>query len=178
VNKRGAHFRYEKNYPPTRKVWTPTDLEAEKKELVTNRPLENNYDNAIFYNSETFFRALLGKAFPPETVIVYTSDHGQTLLHDRATHAGDSKPEALVPIFIIGSDVRLENADTKYRAAHRNLFATLLDLMNYPRELRPPIYAPSLFEAKAGDSAPREFFVGNPRGTFGGKKMLFDENEK
>lgn len=176
VNKRGAHFRYEKNYPTDRAVWTPTDLTAYAAELATNRPLENNYDNAILYNSESFFGALFARGVAPATVFAYTSDHGQTLVQDRATHAGDSKAEATVPILLIGDDERLRRADSNYAAAHRNLFPTLLDLMNYPKDLRAAEYAPSLLDAKAENSAPRFYFVGNLRGAFGGKKMLFDEH--
>lgn len=178
VNKRGVHFRYEKNYPAYQTVWTPTDLTADTAELRTNQPLENNYDNAILYNSETFFKTLAGDALPPEAVILYSADHGQTLIQDRATHAGDAKTEALVPILIIGKDARLESLDTRYKASHRNLFASLLDLMNYPKEMRKHNYAPSLFEARATDSTPRSFFVGNPSGAFGGRKVVFDAAEK
>jgi glucan phosphoethanolaminetransferase (alkaline phosphatase superfamily) len=178
INKRGAHFRYEKNYPPEKVVWTPVDSESEKREAETLQPLINNYDNAIFYNSESFFQTLVGDYLPAETVFVYTSDHGQTLTPNRASHAGDSKTEAAVPIFVIGSDKRLQSADKDFAAAHRNIFATLLDLMDYPKDLRAYHYAPSLFEVKSADSEPRTYFVGNPSGAFGGKKMFFDETEK
>lgn len=177
VNKRGVHFRYEKNYPADQTIWTPTDLTADAAELATNRPLENNYDNAVRYNSESFFDALVGEAFPPDTVFIYTSDHGQTLRQNHATHAGDSKAEALVPLFIIGNDARLANADVNFAASHRNIFATLLDLMNFPKTERAHVYAASLLEAKASDSVTRTYFVGNLSGAFGGKKMIFDENK-
>lgn len=172
VNKRGVHFRYEKNYPVDKTIWSLDDAPRE-----TNRLLENNYDNALFYNSETFFQALIGERLPADTVFIYTSDHGQTLQSSRATHAGDSKPEALVPIFVIGRDERLAVADTNYVASHRNLFATTLDLMNFPKEFRAHSYAASLLEAKAEDSSPRTYFVGNLRGAFGAKKMIFDRTE-
>lgn len=177
INKRGAHFRYEKNYPAEKTIWTPTDLTAEKDALETNQPLVNNYDNALFYNSEFFFGALLKEDLPPATVFVYTSDHGQTLVHNRATHAGDSRAEATVPLFIIGADERIQNADTDFAAAHRNIFATLLDLMNYPKEKRVAEYAPSLLEAEKSDSVPRQYAVGNLSGAFGGKQMNFDAPE-
>lgn len=173
VNKRGVHFRYEKNYPAGKSGWSATD--AKSALMGKEQELTDNYDNALVYNSESFFRTLVGDRLPPHTTFVYTSDHGQTLLPDRATHAGDSKPEALVPLLIIGDDVRLRDADTGFAAAHGNLFATLLDLMHYPQEARREFYAASLFAAKAGDSKPRTYFVGNPSGAFGGKKMMFDE---
>lgn len=177
VNKRGVHFRYEKNYPNDKTIWSPADRKADNAERKINHPLEDNYDNAIFYNSESFFQPLVGNELPAETVFVYTSDHGQSLQPNLAPHAGDSKNEALVPIFVIGKDERLAFADTNYAASHRNLFATLLDLLGFPKEFRAQQYAPSLLEAKSKDSKPRTFFVGNLSGAFGGKKMIFDENE-
>jgi glucan phosphoethanolaminetransferase (alkaline phosphatase superfamily) len=178
VNKRGAHFRYEKNYPADKIVWSANDAQTDstEKNELSQQSLIDNYDNAILYNSESFFQTLVGDRLPAQTTYIYTSDHGQTLLPDRATHAGDSKPEALVPILMFGDDERLQNADTKFAAAHSNLFATMLDLMNYPPELRAEKYAVSLLAAKVGDSKPRTYFVGNPSGAFGGKKMIFDEN--
>lgn len=176
VNKRGVHFRYEKNYPAERARWTPTDAATDEAGAENDRPLENNYDNAVLYNSESFFGTLAEGDLPPATIFVYTSDHGQTLRRNRATHAGDSKPEALVPLLMFGADARLATADAEFKAAHRNVFATLLDLMNYPKELRVHDYAPSLFAApNAAATAPRTFFVGNPSGAFGGRKILFDE---
>jgi len=47
--------------------------------------------------------------------------------------------------------------DTGFKASHANMFTTLLDLMNYPEELRKYPYAISLFKAKAADSRPRYF---------------------
>lgn len=176
VNKRGVHFRYEKNYPAEKTVWATNNAEvapAEKHE-ARRQSLADNYDNALLYNSESFFQTLVGDRLPAQTIFVYTSDHGQTLLPDRASHAGDSQPEALVPLLMIGDDERLRRADTGFAAAHRNLFATLLDLMNYPKEARREPYAASLLTARAADSKPRTYFVGNPSGAFGGKKMIFD----
>ena len=175
VNKRGVHFRYEKNYPAEKIVWAANDAKTVLAEKDPARQsLINNYDNAILYNSESFFQMLVGDRLPAQTTFVYTSDHGQTLLPDCATHAGDSKPEALVPILMFGDDERLRRADTGFAAAHRNLFATLLDLMNYPEDIRAETYAASLLTAQAADSKPRTYFVGNPSGAFGGKKMIFD----
>lgn len=178
VNKRGVHFRYEKNYPAEKGVWSADVAPPDStEENAARRSLVNNYDNAILYNSESFFRTLVGDQpflLPPRTIFVYTSDHGQTLLPDRATHAGDSRTEALVPLLIIGDDERPRAADTEFAAAHGNIFATLLDLMNYPTDARRESYAASLLTATRSDSQPRTYFVGNPSGAFGGRKMIFD----
>lgn len=61
----------------------------------------------------------------------------------------------MVPLFMIG---KLGNEiDTKFKAAHDNIFATLLDLMNYPEALRNRAYAISLMKAKESDSRERYF---------------------
>lgn len=178
VNKRGVHFRYEKNYPAEKTVWATGNAEyssTDDENVRRRQALTDNYDSAVFYNSESFFRTLAGDRLPPRTTFIYTSDHGQTLLPNRATHAGDSKMEALVPLLMIGEDERMSRADTGFAAAHSNIFAALLDLMNYPKEARAEMYAASLLTAKAADSKPRTYFVGNPSGAFGGRKMPFDE---
>ena len=178
VNKRGVHFRYEKNYPREAARWTPTSANSSTNATDADRALGNNYDNAILYNSESFFAPLFSGSMPANTDFIYTSDHGQTLKSGAATHAGDSRDEALVPLFIVSNDARVRDADTRFAAAHRNLFATLLDLMNYPRDLRKHEYAVSLLDAKANESKTRKYWVGNLSGAFGGKKMNFDSENQ
>jgi hypothetical protein len=48
--------------------------------------------------------------------------------------------------------------DTQYRASHTNIFATLLDLMQYPETERKFAYSTSLLKAKAADSKPRVYY--------------------
>jgi glucan phosphoethanolaminetransferase (alkaline phosphatase superfamily) len=93
---------------------------------------------------------------PDETVIIYTGDHGQTLYSNgKASHGGASIAEASVPLFMIG---KIPNrVDTNYKASHQNLYPTILDLINYPEELREKNKAISLLKAKAKDSKPRFF---------------------
>jgi glucan phosphoethanolaminetransferase (alkaline phosphatase superfamily) len=104
---------------------------------------------------------------PNNTVIVYTGDHGESFFENgKAGHGGETTGEAEVPLFILGmSDARI---DVGFKASHHNIFATLLDLMNYPEELRRSEYSKSLLKAKAADSSSR-FFNPGP-----GKKIRFD----
>ena len=98
-------------------------------------------------------------------LLIYTSDHGQTLSEhgERYTHCGtsvDTAPtEANVPLFIISREPL--TVDTGFRASHANLFATQLDLMNYPKSERRHQYAISLLEARSSDSKTRYFWVGD-----------------
>ena len=161
VFKRGAHIPYHTNFPPDDAKWAPIYQSENKFDIPSGERLtevRNTYDNSIRYNVNSFFRNMVDDyaAIPNDSVILYTGDHGQTLfVNGRSSHGGDTKPEATVPLFIIG---RFEGKpDTSYRASHQNIFPTVLDLIGYPEELRPHIAAPSLLEAKAADSRPRYF---------------------
>lgn len=158
VNKAGVHFHYNDTYPPEAMVWAPI---PENKTYVDPIAVGNTYDNGLLYNSEQFFRRLLKTTDVLEnTFILYTSDHGQTLIENHETwpHCGDTLNEATVPLFMISQyDLPL---DTEYRASHKNLFPTLLDLMAVPQEVRAMNYPISLLVARASDSTDRYFLGG------------------
>ena len=122
----------------------------DKKDAVVN-----SYDNSIAYNLDSFFKSMVDdySKLPNNTVIIYTSDHGESLYADgKAGHGGTTRDEASVPLFAFGlpSDV-----DTGFRAHHSNVFTTLLDLMEYPKDLRKYPYAPSLLTSHESDSTQR-----------------------
>jgi glucan phosphoethanolaminetransferase (alkaline phosphatase superfamily) len=202
INKFGVHWPYHPSYPAAEAKWLPTPDAAQKSSdsqtlLPEVHPthvgdggiseeffesVRNSYDNAILYNSESFFRSLVGDALPPEnTIFVYTSDHGQNLGEDRKliSHCSETPNEANVPLFIIADPRQLPAvADTLYRASHANLFPTLLDLMNVPAgESRKQSrnLSPSLFKARAEDSQPRVYFSGGLHSETSGRKNLFDK---
>jgi glucan phosphoethanolaminetransferase (alkaline phosphatase superfamily) len=161
IFKHGSHIPYGSNCPPDQKVWTPSYETADKYDIPSGDQLPsvvNAYDNSIKYNVNSFFQNLIDDYanMPNGTVIVYTGDHGQTLfVNGRASHGGNTKGEATVPLFIIG---KLSGTpDTTYKASHANIFPTVLDLMDYPGELRDKRGFPSLLRATAADSRPRFF---------------------
>ncbi len=173
VFKHGAHIPYNLDFPGEATTWSPT-FETENKFDIPSADLlpavTNAYDNAIKYNVNSFFSKLADEYadLPNETVIIYTGDHGQTLFaNGRSSHGGNTKGEATVPLFMISSDPLA--VDTAYKASHANVFATVLDLIGYPQELRDKRGFPSLLRAKAADSRPRYF---NPDL---GVKVLFDQ---
>jgi glucan phosphoethanolaminetransferase (alkaline phosphatase superfamily) len=172
VYKRGCHFPYEKNFPPEAAIWQPTYRFHNQYEIPPADQINavvNSYDNSLRYNLDGFFTKLANDYanLPNNTVIVYTGDHGESFFENgRAGHGGDTVGEAEVPLFMLGLSDR--NVDTAFKASHHNLFATLLDLMNYPEELRNVNYSISLFKARSADSRPR-FFNPGP-----GKKVPFD----
>jgi glucan phosphoethanolaminetransferase (alkaline phosphatase superfamily) len=170
--KHGAHIPYNKNFPPDQARWTPSYETDNKYDIPPAEKLgevANSYDNAIRYNIDHFFTDLADdyRDLPNGTVFIYTGDHGQTLfVNGRSSHGGDTKAEATVPLFIIG---RLPSTvDTSYQASHANVYATVLDLLGYPDDLRDLRGFPSLLRARAADSRPRFF---NPDL---GRKVPFD----
>lgn len=171
IIKSGVHFPYYKRFPENEAEWTPFFDSDRGGELVPDQ-LTNSYDNAIKYNLDRFFRNLTPDSKPlANTVVVYTSDHGQTVGQngDPNFHCGVTRLEVMVPLFIIGND--RTDIDTKFKASHENIFASLLDFMQVPQSLRKRRYARSLLEAREADSAAR-FYVGP--GLLSQDKFRFD----
>jgi glucan phosphoethanolaminetransferase (alkaline phosphatase superfamily) len=178
VFKSGCHTPYERHFLADSARWKPFQIASRfwlepKSELYTKQFI-NTYDNCISFNLDTFFQTISNdyENLPNNTVILYTSDHGQNFGEDGAkqSHGGTAKVEATVPLFILG---KLPNeVDTNFKASHENIFPTLLDLMNYPTELRKINYAVSLLKAKESDSKVRYFF--NPDLNLD-EKLQFDE---
>jgi glucan phosphoethanolaminetransferase (alkaline phosphatase superfamily) len=172
IFKHGSHIPYQDDFPPGGEVWQPSYETGNKFEIPDASRLNevvNAYDNSLRYNIDSFFKNLVDdySRMPNNTVILYTGDHGQTLFaNGKASHGGDTKEEAMVPLFIVG---KLSGPiDTNFKASHKNIYPTLLDLMNYPEELRERRFVISLLKAKSSDSKPRFF---NPDL---GKKIPFD----
>lgn len=171
VIKSGMHFPYYKRFPENEAEWTPFFASDRGGEKVPDQ-LANSYDNAIKYNLDGFFQNLIPDSkLPANTVVFYTSDHGETVGQDGDInfHCGVTKWEVMVPLFLIGYDQT--NIDTKFKASHENLFATLLDLMQVPPSIRRRQYALSLLQAKEADSVAR-FYVGP--GLLSQTKFRFD----
>jgi glucan phosphoethanolaminetransferase (alkaline phosphatase superfamily) len=173
VFKHGVHAPFKLSFPNDATTWSPSISGAE---FVTNEDkaaFSNGFDNALKFNLDSFFKTLAAdyKNLPNNTVILYTSDHGQTLSEngERFSHCGDTRNEAIVPLFIFGN--LGANVDTKYKASHANILATLLDLMNYAESLRKYSYAKSLLKATEKDSSGRHFFTPN---LISGRRIKFD----
>jgi len=160
LNKMGMHILYENNYPPSEAHWLPTPPDRDYKHNPTL--VINAYDNALHYNLETFFQTLMPDLKElPNTLIVYTSDHGDTLQEHGETwsHCHNTDPEATVPLFIVG---KLDHSvDTGYSASHVNIMPTILDLMQVPESKRSQTYAPSLLSAQASLGEKRYFIDGD-----------------
>ena len=172
IYKRGTHFPYEKNYPESEAPWQPVyhfQFQYEIPPFDQVQGIINSYDNAIRYNLDDFFKKLAPdySTLPNNTIIVYTSDHGESFFaNGKAGHGGITREEAMVPLFILGLKDR--QVDTRFRASHASIFTALLDLMNYPPEMRRYPYQMSLFDGT--ESTPMQRFYNPPAG----RKYAFD----
>jgi len=177
VIKLGVHYPYSRAFPPSATEWKP---DARSGHIpLPNEQLINEYDNGLKYNLQSFFGALEVSKWSKQTILIYTSDHGQTLSEhgEQHTHCGSVgnifPTEVKVPLFMISREPLA--VDTGYRASHSNIFATLLDLMDFPANERRREYALSLLTAKARDSQTRYFWVGDPHEKILGTRLKFDQ---
>jgi arylsulfatase A-like enzyme len=82
-------------------------------------------------------------------VVIYTSDHGARVNSGAPLDRRIAWEQTAVPLLMFGE--ARPKVDTGYRASHHNVFATLLDLMRVPDEIRPVAYGRSLLRARATD---------------------------
>ena len=173
INKRGAHFPYQRSYPVEETVFTPA---METYEPISSRErLVNTYKNAIRWSVDHFFQTLFETIDLANFVIVYTSDHGQNLLDDGqpVTHCrrtAQTLTEAVVPLMVWTDHAGLQG---KFRqsalqnhnaASHFEIFPTLLILFGYEPEAVRLRYHQSLFEEI---DTPLGFTSGPITGRFG-----------
>jgi glucan phosphoethanolaminetransferase (alkaline phosphatase superfamily) len=155
VLKRGNHFPHKKNYPPGQGVWQPSS-DTHVPSGAERAALTNTYDNAIRYNLDGFFRALLRPdGSLPRTTVLYTSDHGEVVGGEGTEPLARTLAWGLVAVpLLMAGDLR-PAVDTGYRASHHNLFPTVLDLLGVPASARIGSFRRSLLTARATDRDPR-----------------------
>lgn len=169
ANKNGAHFPYDMNYPKSARVFQPSMSQ------VTNDSSEsriNSMRNAIKWSVDRFFRRLFDEADLKDTLIIYTSDHGQNFDPHRLTHCtveGPDPREGLVPLFVVtGNDelrARLATAAEASRghASHFSIVPTVLEMMGYAHDDIAKMYGESLLEK---NTRPTAFTSGDIFGLF------------
>jgi glucan phosphoethanolaminetransferase (alkaline phosphatase superfamily) len=175
VNKKGLHFHYRNRYPddPAFTIWRPVmeALEPIDPSTTGREKLVNTYDNGIRFQVDEFFRVFVTDTMNQNYVMLYTSDHGQTLAeHGQVyTHA---KPDTVivdVPEFLVvgeryGRKGLLAGICPSIRVSHLNNFATLLDLMGVPIPMRVRPYDKSIFSLTAEDNRGRTYMSGSLHG--------------
>ena len=176
VNKKGLHFHYRNTYPedPAFTVWKPVlgATEPIDPSPTGREKIVNTYDNGIRFQVDEFFRRFVSDTTNQNYVILYTSDHGQTLAEDGQvyTHGKPDKVIVDVPEFLVVGERydkkgALAGIRPGIRVSHLNNFATLLDLMNVPMSLRVRSYDKSLFSLTAEDNRERYYMSGSLQGS-------------
>jgi lipid A ethanolaminephosphotransferase len=175
VNKKGLHFHYRNRYPNDQAstIWKPVMAASESIDPSTTgrEKLVNTYDNGIRFQVDEFFRVFVSETTNQNYVILYTSDHGQTLAEQGQGYT-HMKPDPVivdVPEFLVageryGRTGLLAGIPPGLRVSHLNNFATLLDLMGVPVSLRVRPYDQSIFSLTAEDNRVRTYMSGSLHG--------------
>lgn len=152
ANKNGAHFPYHHGYPAQGapfKVDGPLDSSASKASMI------KSYLNNIRWNVDRLLADFLDTTNLSDTVVLYTSDHGQALNPGEITHCSVDNPdprEGLVPMLAMTSHPivlsRLMSSAEKSWAKtnHFQIAPTVLSLMGYSSQTIGKSHGPSLFE--------------------------------
>ncbi|AIR90827.1 sulfatase-like hydrolase/transferase [Pseudomonas cremoricolorata] len=169
INKVGAHFPVHDKYPDAFMHYRPALSRGRYVDVADTgeragfdgspsdwQRYRNAYRNTLLWNVGEFFNRLLHQADFRDTVLIYTSDHGQDL-HERGnpglnTHCGsDPNPEeGLVPLLVLQGrglrslDWQAHLAQNRNASSHYNIFPTLLLLMGYGRSEVSALYGRSL----------------------------------
>jgi glucan phosphoethanolaminetransferase (alkaline phosphatase superfamily) len=184
VNKFGTHLPYESSYPPdfdNKKINFPLanrTLAYWRGASYISNPesrgeMLRNYNNAILWSVDTFFQKLLNRFDPDKVLLVYTSDHGQSLMDggQRKTHCTSPSEktqvgEGLVPLIvstgIAEMEARLRKAAAYNHASGFDIFPTLLLAMGYKEHWVRARSGPSLLDVSP--NGPRQFLRNNTVG--------------
>ena len=121
LHTKGSHFSYTSRYPREFAKFKPecsgVDGSCSKQTMV------NSYDNSILY-TDTFLKSLMTSLANKKALLIYTSDHGETIEENRHFHATPkplAPPEQLeVPLLFWASEPYL-NANPDYKKAFEQL---------------------------------------------------------
>jgi glucan phosphoethanolaminetransferase (alkaline phosphatase superfamily) len=141
ADKWGTHIPYDRMYPPERNLF---GADASRPFSLTDKDeLLKHYKNALSWSVDAFFESVLAEGMPPETLLLYTSDHGQSL-SETSTHVSHCSParfavkgEGIVPLFVLTNDAKWREvaskaAETNFnRSSHFEIFPTLLLALGY-----------------------------------------------
>jgi glucan phosphoethanolaminetransferase (alkaline phosphatase superfamily) len=169
VNKYGVHPPYDHTMPPdfnykTDRATTNPKLDAARNEIISQ------YDRALKWSVDGFFEALGSKIVRDDTLILYTSDHGQAMFdggyENQHCSLGEriANGEAFVPLFAVTREKDflqdMQNAARRSRdqASHFDIFPTLLYTMGYAKPWVDQKYGPTLLSIP--ENRQRQFLMG------------------
>jgi len=137
IVKQGSHVPYEYRYPESSKYFKPTLEYGEEISFSKKERMINSYLNSLRYNVDLFSENFLQEINLSETVVVYTSDHGQSILEQNVlqTHSNTRIvpiSQGIVPLFIIHSEEdKMFDGLKRNVFSHFNIFPTLMYFAGY-----------------------------------------------
>lgn len=154
VVKHGIHFPFDVKVPKDKRRY---EIKGDAYNPKTKEDLINSYKNAINYIIDPFFEELITNNTFNNSVIFYTSDHGQNLKDNglNLTHCSTRNTsiyEGLVPLIIITDDKEnkklLEKAAIKNidKTSHYNIFPTILNILGYKSEVITKRHSQTIFD--------------------------------
>jgi glucan phosphoethanolaminetransferase (alkaline phosphatase superfamily) len=138
IVKRGAHFEWK--YPLNKNHFKPSLDKGDIFELKNKEKAVNSYINLVKYRTDDFFKHFFDKTKllnNKEALIIYTSDHGQSIFENNktGTHCDSTEPnpnQGNVPLLVFASKHKEEfGVLGKDKFSHFEIFPTTLKLMGY-----------------------------------------------
>jgi glucan phosphoethanolaminetransferase (alkaline phosphatase superfamily) len=143
INKYGVHLPYDDSFPADLN-YSPQSLQfASFANTDVRRESIKEYNQALYYSVDMFFSRVL-PLLDKDTILIYTSDHGQSL-YESASEFGHCNQhpvsgEAYVPLLVstqnpsLAARLALNMPDAYNHASHFEIFPTLLELMGYSED--------------------------------------------
>jgi glucan phosphoethanolaminetransferase (alkaline phosphatase superfamily) len=169
ANKNGAHFPYDQGYPKSERIFAPTMSEAATDTSVSR---VNSFRNVVRWSVDRIMHRMIEQSALQDTVIIYTSDHGQAFNPDHFTHCSVENPdprEGFVPLFAATANDALRARLTEAAAvshghgSHFSIAPTVLTLLGYSQDAVAKTYGASLLTKS---SRLPEFTTGDIFGLF------------
>ncbi len=153
ANKNGAHFPYDQGYPKSARVFQPT---MSQSPTDTSASRINSFRNVVRWSVDRILAKLIRDTDGlKDTVVIYTSDHGQNFDPKRFTHCTVEDPdqrEGLVPMFVATGNpalkARFKKAaeESRGHGSHFAIAPTVLKLLGYDQQAVAKAYGASLMD--------------------------------
>lgn len=153
-NKWGAHWPYLLAYPKEKTIYTPiSETTHDAMNLANREKTINTYSNILNYTVNDFLVNYIENVDLSESITFYTSDHGQSIIHNgiNRTHCSNQnapKIQANVPLMIINSKAKEKfPVDSNKVYSQHQMFPTTLSLMGFSDKVTSN-YGRTLYEGK------------------------------
>ncbi len=138
----GAHWPYLLSYDTKKSIFNPILESTIGGMTLENKDKQiNTYLNSINYSTDEFLKDLIGERELNNTIVFYTSDHGQNILEKGSsrTHCNTEnivKNEVTVPLFIFTDNAKgLFSIENNLSYSQIQIFPTTLDVLGYDNKI-------------------------------------------